>query len=64
MKSFVKGIVAGTLLGVLATMLKPSRKPGFKDIGDMVEKSRMGKKTGKMVKGMSRTVDRIMRTEK
>lgn len=61
MRNFVKGILAGTLLGALATMLKPSRKPVFKEIMDMAGESRMGKKTGKMVKGMTRTVNKIMK---
>lgn len=64
MRSFVKGILAGTLLGALAAMKKPSRKPVIKEIMDMAGESRMGKKSGKMVKGMTRAVDNIMKRAK
>ncbi len=51
MRRFIKGLLAGTLLGVLAgAAIKPSRKPELKDVMDVVEGARLKKKTGKMLK--------------
>lgn len=62
MRRFIKGLLAGTLLGVLAgAVIRPSRKPELKDVMDMVEGMRLKKKTGKTLKGMARSVDKMMK---
>ena len=62
MKSFIKGILAGTLLGALAgSFMKPSRKMEMNDLIHMAEDSELGRRTGKIVKGVAKSVDKMMR---
>ncbi|MFZ5652656.1 MAG: hypothetical protein ACOY4I_17620 [Bacillota bacterium] len=62
MRSFIKGVLAGTLLGALAgAFMKPSRKMGVNDLVNMTEDSTMVKRTGKVVRGMTKSVDKMMK---
>jgi len=61
-KSFIKGILAGTLLGALAgSFMKPSRKMELNDLIQMSEDSHLGRRTGRIVKGVAKSVDKMMR---
>ncbi|KJR98579.1 MAG: hypothetical protein VR68_10320 [Peptococcaceae bacterium BRH_c4a] len=65
MRSFIKGILAGTLLGALAgSFMKPGRKMELNDLMHMTEDSRMGRRTGKIVKGVAKSLDKMMRSDK
>lgn len=62
MRKFLKGVLAGTLLGALAgSVFRPSRKPEMKDMMDFSEVQQLRKKTGKVLKGMARSVDKMMK---
>lgn len=62
MRSFIKGILTGTLLGILAgAITKPDRKPELKELMDIAVESGFKKKTGKIVKGMARTMDKLVK---
>lgn len=62
MRRFFKGVLAGTLLGALAgAIMKPSRKPELKDMLNFADEMQLRKKTGKVLKGMARSVDRMMK---
>ncbi|MFZ5647910.1 MAG: hypothetical protein ACOY30_09865 [Bacillota bacterium] len=62
MRSFIKGVLAGTLLGALAgSFIKPSRKMGINDLVNMTEDSRLVKRSGKVVRGMAKSVDKMMK---
>lgn len=62
MRSFIKGILTGTFLGVLAgAIMKTDRKPELKDLMDITSESELKKKTGKIVKGMARTMDKLVK---
>ncbi len=61
MSRFFKGVLAGTLLGALAGIIARSgRKP------DMMSRidhggARLKEKTGKIIKGMARSVDKRLK---
>lgn len=62
MRSFIKGVLAGTLLGALAgAIMKPGRKMGINDLVNMAEDSTMVKRTGRVVRGMAKSVDKMMK---
>ncbi|MFZ5633057.1 MAG: hypothetical protein ACOY40_09445 [Bacillota bacterium] len=62
MRSFLKGILAGTLLGALAgSFMKPSRKPELRDLMHMADGTEIKKKTGKVIKGVVRSMDKMMK---
>lgn len=62
MRSFIKGVLTGTLLGALAgVFMKPSRKMGVNDLVNMAEDSTMVRRTGKVVRGMAKSVDKMMK---
>lgn len=62
MRNFVKGLMAGALLGVLTgAVMKPKRKPELRGMADMFEDAELKKKTGKMLKGVVRSVDKMIK---
>lgn len=62
MRKFLKGVLAGTLLGALAgSVFRPSRKPEMKDMMDNSEVQQLRKKTGRVLRGMARSVDKMMK---
>lgn len=62
MRNFTRGILAGTIIGALAGyIMKPKRKPMLKGLMDMAEDSKMVKRTGRMVRGMTKSMDKIMK---
>ncbi|MHB8157330.1 MAG: hypothetical protein ACYDEQ_08060 [Desulfocucumaceae bacterium] len=62
MRKFLKGILAGTVLGALAgVMMKPSRKPVLRELMDAADQSSMGRRAGKIMKGMAGSMDKIVK---
>lgn len=62
MRGFLKGILTGAVLGLLiGSTNKPSRKPGINDLMHMADESPIRKRTGKAIKGMIRSVDKMVK---
>ncbi|MFZ5595523.1 MAG: hypothetical protein ACOY31_00735 [Bacillota bacterium] len=62
MRNFVKGVLAGAFISVLAgTFMKKDRKPELKRLLSMDNGTELGGKTGKIVKGMAKSVGKMMK---
>jgi len=62
MRRFIKGLLAGTLLGALAgSAFRPSRKPQLMDLMNLPEAGEIKKRTGKIIKGMAKSMDKKMK---
>lgn len=60
MSKFMKGLLTGTFLGTMVSFIvKPKRKPVFKKVINTMDDMKIKKRSGKVVKGIARAVDKV-----